>query len=147
MTDSIKQIEILLVEDNPGDVFLTKHAFSEARISNNISVASDGEQAMDFLYKRGDFEDAKTPDLILLDLNMPKKDGREVLEEVKTNAELLTIPVVILTSSKADKDIAQTYSLHANSYLVKPVDMEEFSDVVNAVENFWFSAALLPKSN
>jgi chemotaxis family two-component system response regulator Rcp1 len=136
---TIKPVEILLVEDNPGDVFLTKNAFSETKIKNNISVAKDGEEAMDYLHKRNGFENAITPDLLLLDINMPKKDGREVLEEIKADEVLRHIPVVIMTSSKAEKDVIKTYDLHANSYIIKPVDLKQFSEAVNAIENFWFS--------
>ncbi|MGB0720277.1 MAG: response regulator [Bdellovibrionales bacterium] len=135
---------ILLVEDNPGDVVLTKHAFNDAKIHNIINVAQDGEEALDYLFKRNGHEDASTPDLILMDLNMPKKDGREVLEEIKRDERLMLIPVVILTSSEAEQDILETYGLHANSYITKPVDLSKFSHIVSVVENFWFSVVVLP---
>lgn len=139
-----KQIAILLIEDNPGDVILTREAFSEAKINNNLCVAKDGEEALQFLKKEGEFSDAITPDLILLDLNLPKMDGREVLVAIKGDPKLRRIPVVVLTSSKAEKDILQTYDLHANSYIVKPVSLEKFVEVVNAIESFWFSVVVLP---
>lgn len=142
--EQVRQIEILLVEDNPGDVLLTKEAFSEAKIWNNIHVARDGEEALDYLYNEGEFADAVRPDLILLDLNLPKIDGREVLDKVKSHDILKRIPVVVLTSSKAEQDVIKTYDLHANSYVLKPLDLDQFVKVVNAVENFWFSVVTLP---
>ena len=142
--DNIKPVDILLVDDNKGDVLLTKSAFEDAKIKNIINVAYDGEEALRYLKKEDEFADATTPDLILLDLNMPKKDGHEVLEEIKQDDHLRRIPVVILTSSKAERDIVKTYNLHANSYLVKPVDLMQFADVVNAIEGFWFSVVTLP---
>ncbi|MFK8068471.1 MAG: response regulator [Gammaproteobacteria bacterium] len=140
-----KFAEILLVEDNPGDVLLTREAFSEAKIKNNIHVAADGEEALAFLKRQEGYENVATPDLILLDLNLPKLDGREVLQAIKRDENLRRIPVVILTSSKAEQDVLKTYDLHANSYLVKPVDLEKFVEVVNAIENFWFSVVVLPE--
>ncbi len=137
-------VEILLVEDNPGDVLLTKEAFSEGRMKNNITVASDGEQAMEILRKEGIYSDAVVPDIILLDLNLPKKDGREVLAEIKGDDELRRIPTLILSSSMAERDIKDTYDLHANSYMVKPHDLDIFADVVNAVEDYWFTSVILP---
>lgn len=145
MTDSeLRPVEILLVEDNEGDVFLTKQMFSKSVISHNISVAMDGEEALDFLYKRDGHESATRPDLVLLDLNMPKKDGREVLQEIKQDEDLRSIPVVVITSSNDDKDVAGSYSLHANSYLVKPVDLDGFTNIVKSIEDYWFSAVTLP---
>lgn len=141
---SAHPLEILLVDDNLGDVVLTKHAFADAKIKNSISVAKDGEEAMEFLYKRGAFKNAPTPDIILLDLNMPKKDGKEVLADIKNDATLRRIPVVIMSSSRAEQDVLKTYDLHANSYLIKPVDIMQFSDIVNAIEGFWFSIVKLP---
>ena len=143
----MKPIEILLVEDNPGDVLLTKEAFNEGKIKNSIHVARDGEEALDFLYKRNGFEDAITPDMILLDLNLPRKDGKEVLEEIKGSEALCSIPVVILTSSSAETDIVRSYKLHANSYVVKPIDLSQFAEIVNAIEDFWFSIVILPSSD
>ncbi|PIR34041.1 MAG: response regulator [Alphaproteobacteria bacterium CG11_big_fil_rev_8_21_14_0_20_44_7] len=140
-----KQVEILLVEDNLGDVELTREAFKQCKITNNISVARDGEEALDFLYKRNGFEDAITPDIIFLDLNIPKKDGKQVLAEIKEDSALKRTPVVILTSSKAERDVVKTYNLHANSYLIKPVNLEKFAEVVEAIGNFWFTVVVLPK--
>lgn len=142
-----KPVEVLLAEDNPGNVLLTKNAFSKAKIKNNISVVQDGEEAMDYLHKRNGFENAATPDLVLLDLNMPKKDGREVLEEIKSDENLRRLPVVIMTSSKAEKDVVKTDDLHANSYLVKPIDLMQFANVVTAIEDFWFSIVISPNIN
>jgi len=138
-------IEILLVEDNPGDVRLTKEALSESKIRNRISVVADGEEAMAFLRQEGKYRDAPRPDLILLDLNMPKKDGREVLAEVKRNPDFKRIPVVILTSSSAEQDIVQSYNLHANAYVTKPVGLEQFVSVVKQIEDFWLEVVKLPR--
>jgi CheY-like chemotaxis protein len=140
-----KPIEILLVEDNKGDIFLTKKAFEKAKILNNIHVAMDGEQALTMLKKEGEYEDLPTPDIVLLDINLPKKSGVEVLEDMKKQERLKRIPVVILTSSQAERDIVKTYDLHANSYIVKPISLENFKDVVSAIEDFWFSVVVLPK--
>lgn len=139
-------IHIMLVEDNEGDIFLTKKAFEKAKILNTVSVASNGEIALDMLYKRNGHEDAQTPDLIFLDINLPKIDGRQVLAELKGDETLRRIPVVILTSSEAEQDVLQSYDLHANSYVVKPVDMSKFQDIVNAMENFWVKIVKLPPS-
>jgi CheY-like chemotaxis protein len=148
MTESgARLIEILLIEDNPGDVILTQEAFKSANIGNNIEVVVDGEQALDYLHKRGSYAEAKTPDIILLDLNIPKKDGREVLEEIKQDQHLRRIPIVILTSSKAENDVAVSYGLHANCYMVKPPSLESFRDIVGAIENFWFSIVVLPSES
>lgn len=140
-----RPIEILLVEDNPGDVRLTKEALSESKVRNRISVASDGVEAMAFLRREGRYKDAPRPDIILLDLNMPRKDGREVLAEVKQAPDLKRIPVVVLTSSAAEQDIVRTYDLHANAFITKPVGFEEFVSVVKEVEDFWFTVVKLPK--
>jgi len=139
-----KPIEILLVEDNEGDIILTNEAFKTCKIANIMHVARDGEQAMEFLNREGEHANATTPDLILLDLNLPKKDGKQVLKEIKENDNLKTIPVVILTSSKSEQDIVKSYGLHANSYIVKPVDLEKFIEIVDAIENFWFTVVVLP---
>jgi two-component system, chemotaxis family, response regulator Rcp1 len=139
-----KMIEILLVEDNPGDVRLTKEAMKEGKIVNRIHVACDGVEALDFLYRRGEFAEAPKPDLILLDLNLPRKDGREVLAEIKQDPRLKSIPVVILTTSEAEQDIVKTYELHANCYLTKPVDLEQFILVSKMIKDFWFSLVKLP---
>jgi CheY-like chemotaxis protein len=139
-------IEILLVEDNEGDVGLVEEVFEDARIRNIIHVAEDGEEAMQFLNKEKKFVNAPTPDLILLDLNLPGKDGREVLEEIKTNNKLKSIPVVVLTTSKAEEDIIKSYDLHANSYITKPVDFDQFIKVVKSIEDFWLEVVKLPYS-
>jgi len=139
-----KPIEILLVEDNPGDVRLTKEALKESKIINNLHVVMDGEEAMKYLLKQGEYKENPKPDIILLDLNLPKKNGREVLAEIKEKKELRYIPVVILTSSEADEDIVKTYELHANCYITKPVDLDQFSKVVKAIGDFWFSIVKLP---
>jgi two-component system, chemotaxis family, response regulator Rcp1 len=137
-------IEILLVEDNPGDVRLTIEALKEGKVANEINVAVDGIEALAFLRREGKYENAPKPDLILLDLNLPKKNGREVLAEIKMNSHLKCIPVVILTSSQAEKDIVATYNLHANCYITKPVDFDQFIKVVKSIENFWFKVVKLP---
>lgn len=139
-----KPIEIMLVEDNPGDVFLTKKAFKTAKITNQLMVAEDGEIAMAMLRKEGKYKDTVTPDLILLDLNLPGKDGREVLEEIKEDEELRRIPVIILTSSHAEKDILESYNMHANSYVIKPLDFSKFTEIVKSIEDFWFTTVILP---
>lgn len=144
MTENMKIAEILLVEDNDGDVFLTKKAFEKARIANEIHVAPDGEVAMDMLRQENGYEDMQCPDLVLLDINMPKKDGKEVLAEMKEDEALRRIPVVVLTSSEAEKDIVSSYDLQASSYIVKPVSAANFHKIVSAIEDFWFSVVVLP---
>jgi len=137
-------IEILLVEDNPGDVRLTMEAWKEGKIRNHLHVAEDGVEALSFLRKEGKHAQAARPDLILLDLNLPRKDGREVLAEIKEDPGLKHIPVVILTTSKAEQDILKTYDLHANCYITKPLDMDQFIRVVRSIEDFWLSIVTLP---
>jgi CheY-like chemotaxis protein len=137
-------VEILLVEDNPGDSDLIIEFLDETRVTNHVSVARDGEEAMDFLRRRGRFAGAARPDLILLDLNLPRKDGREVLAEIKADPQLASIPVVVLTSSNAESDIAKSYSLKANCYVIKPVDLGQFMAVVKSIENFWLTVVRLP---
>lgn len=137
-------IEILLVEDNPGDVRLTIEALKEGKVANKINVAVDGLEAMAFLRHEGKYKNAPTPDLILLDLNLPKKNGREVLAEIKMDSKLKHIPVVVLTTSQAEKDIIMTYNMHANCYITKPVDFDQFISVVKSIENFWFTVVKLP---
>ncbi len=137
-------IEILLVEDSPGDVLIAREALSEAKLLNNIYVAEDGVEAMDFLNKRGKFANAPTPDLVLLDLNLPRKSGREVLAEIKADQNFKYIPVVVLTTSSAEEDIFKSYNLHANCYVVKPVEFESFVQAVKSIEHFWFSVVTLP---
>jgi chemotaxis family two-component system response regulator Rcp1 len=139
-----KEIEILLVEDSPGDVRLTIEALKEGKVKNRLSVARDGVEALDFLQKREPFANAPTPDMILLDLNLPRKDGREVLREIKSDPNLRRIPVVILTTSSAEEDILRSYDLHVNCYITKPVDMEQFIKVVRSIDDFWFSIVQLP---
>ena len=136
--------EILLVEDNPGDVRLTREALKEGKILNHVSVVGDGVEALAFLRREDKYANAVRPDLILLDLNLPKKDGREVLAEIKADAGLKKIPVVILTTSAAEQDILKTYDLHANCYIIKPVDLEQFIKIVQLIEDFWFTIARLP---
>jgi two-component system, chemotaxis family, response regulator Rcp1 len=140
-----RPIEILLVEDNVLDVKLTREALKEGKISNNLHVARDGEEALNFLFRRGDFADAIRPDIVLLDLNLPRVDGREVLAKVKADPGLRPIPVVVLTTSKADQDIVKSYDLNVNCYITKPVDMSQFVDVVRAIDRFWFSVVTLPQ--
>lgn len=139
-----KQVEILLVEDNPGDVGLTMEALKEGKLLNHVSVAEDGVEALAFLHQEGKYAGRPRPDLILLDLNLPKKDGREVLAEIKEDPELRHIPVVVLTTSTAEHDVLKTYDLHANCYINKPVDFEQFLEVVKSVGDFWFSVVILP---
>jgi chemotaxis family two-component system response regulator Rcp1 len=142
--ESGKPIEILLIEDNPGDIRLTQEALKEGKIRNDFFVVRDGVEALDFLFKRGQYKDAPRPDIILLDLNLPKKDGREVLEVIKADEKLRQIPVVILTTSKAEEDILRTYNLHANCFITKPVELEEFMHVVKTIEDFWLTVVRLP---
>ena len=137
-------IEILLVEDNPGDVELTREALKEAKVLNNLHVFINGEAAMAFLRRGGEYRDVPRPDVILLDLNLPKKDGREVLAEVKQDEDFRRIPVVVVTTSQAEQDIIKTYDLHANCYVTKPVDLDQFISVVRSIENFWLTVVKLP---
>lgn len=137
-------VDILLVEDNPGDIRLTQEALKEYKVKVNLHVVMDGEEALDYLHKRGKYIGASTPDLVLLDLNLPKKDGREVLAEVKQDPVLRTIPIVVLTISKADRDILEAYHLQANCYITKPLDFNKFIDVVKQLESFWFGIVKLP---
>jgi len=147
MAENISRpIEILLVEDNPGDVRLTREALKDAKVLNNLHVADDGFVALAILKRQGEYKNAIRPDLILLDLNLPKKDGREVLGEIKADPGLRQIPVVILTTSKAEEDILKTYDLHANCYITKPVDLEKFIEVISAIEDFWLSIVKLPRN-
>ena len=140
----MRAIEILLVEDNPGDVRLTKEALRDGRVRNHISVAKDGVQALSFLRRDAGYEDAPTPDLILLDLNLPRKSGREVLKEIKSDPNLKAIPIVVLTTSSADQDVLHSYDLHANCYITKPVDFDQFITVVRSIEGFWLTVVKLP---
>ncbi len=137
-------IQVLLVEDNPGDVRLTKEALKEGKLLNQLTVVGDGVEALSFLRKEGIYADALQPELILLDLNLPKKDGREVLAEIKADPNLRRIPVVVLTTSSSEEDILKIYDLHANCYITKPVDLEQFMGVVKSIEDFWVSVVKLP---
>jgi CheY-like chemotaxis protein len=139
-----RPVEILLVEDNAGDVRLTREALREHKLNNNLSVVRDGVDAMTFLRREGMYAQAPRPDLILLDLNLPRKDGREVLSEIKTDEDLKRIPVVILTTSKAEEDVVRAYDLHANCYITKPVNLDRFLEVVQAIEEFWLAIVKLP---
>ena len=137
-------LEVLLIEDNPGDVRLTEEAFKEASIVCNLHVTMDGVDAMDFLCNRGRFEEAPQPDFILLDLNLPRKDGRQVLKEIKGHPSLRHIPVVILSTSQSEEDIFQSYNLQANCYISKPVDIDRFIEIIKSIKRFWFDIAILP---
>jgi CheY-like chemotaxis protein len=139
-----RPVEILLVEDSPSDTELTIEALREAKIRNNLSIAEDGVEALDFLRRKGKHANAPRPDLIMLDLNLPRKDGREVLAEIKSDAGLKTIPVVVMTTSRAEQDVAQAYKHHANCYITKPVDFDKFLDVVRSIETFWLMVVTLP---
>ena len=141
---NFRAIEILLVEDSPSDANLTIREFSKAKIANNLHWVEDGETAMNYLRHQGEFTDAPRPDLILLDLNLPGMDGREVLEEVKSDTDFKRIPVVILTTSNDDKDVLRSYNLNANCYVTKPIDIEQFINVVQLIKDFWLAAVLLP---
>lgn len=138
------QVEVLMVEDNPGDVLLTQEAMKNSKVLINLNVVEDGVAALDYLHCRGKYEEARRPDLILLDLNLPKKDGREVLAEIKADSDLGLIPVVVLTTSLSDEDVLKTYGLHANCYMPKPVDFDLFRKVVRGIEDFWFTLVKLP---
>jgi two-component system, chemotaxis family, response regulator Rcp1 len=139
-------IEILLVEDNPGDVELTREALDVSKVANRLHVVNDGADAIDFLFRRGRFADVPQPDIILLDLNLPNKDGRQVLSEIKADAGLAQIPIVVLTTSQADEDILRAYQLHANCYITKPIDFNQFVRIVSAIEEFWLSVVKLPRN-
>ena len=144
MPRNLHKTEILLVEDNPGDARLAVEALKDGNIANHLTVVEDGTSALQFLRGEGKYGQAKRPDLVLLDLNLPGKDGREVLREMKADAHLRRIPVVILTTSSAENDVLKSYDLHANCYIVKPVDLPQFVEVVRGIENFWFSIVKLP---
>lgn len=139
-----RQIEVLLVEDDPGDVLMTKEAFEDYKVKNQLHVVNDGAEAMAFLRGEGEYADAPRPDLVLLDLNLPRMDGREVLQAIKSDAELASIPVVVLTTSEAEEDVLRSYSLHANAYVTKPVDFERFIEVVRQIDDFFVSVVRLP---
>lgn len=141
----ISEIHILLVEDNEGDIVLTLEALKEAKLRNHISVVRDGEEALEFLYKKGRFSGEQSPQLILLDINLPKMNGKEVLSVIKNDNDLKKIPVVILTTSSSESDILEAYNNHANCYITKPVDLDKFLDVIHTIEGFWISIVQLPK--
>lgn len=144
MSNSPKLAEILLVEDNEGDIELTREAFEDAKFRNNLNVVVDGDKALDYLYKRNGYEGVTTPDIILLDLNLPGTDGRQVLDNIKNSEQLKRIPTIVLTSSEADTDIVESYNLHANCYIVKPVNARKFMEIVKHIENFWIDIVFLP---
>lgn len=144
MIDNNRPVEILLVEDNPGDERLTREALKEGKVYNNLHWVKDGVEAMAFLKREGKYREVPRPDIVLLDLNLPKKDGREVLQEIKTDPDLKRIPVVVLTTSKAEEDVMKTYNLHANCYVTKPVDLEKFIVVVRSIDVFWLTIVTLP---
>lgn len=137
-------VEILMVEDNPGDARLAVEALKESKVANSLNVVEDGDQALDYLYRRGNYADCLRPDVIFLDLNLPKKSGHEVLEEIKADENLRQIPVVILSSSEAERDIQRSYDLHANCFVTKPVDLEQFLGVIKMIEGFWLTIVKLP---
>ena len=141
------EIEILLVEDNEGDIRLAKEALATSQINNRLSIVRDGVEALEFLLKKGDYEKAATPDLILLDLNLPKMDGRQLLRKIKTDKVLKKIPTVVLTTSSSEEDIIDAYTNHANSFITKPINWEQFIEVVKSIEDFWLSIAKLPGKN
>lgn len=141
-----RPVEFLLAEDNPGDVRLTREALRESNIESNLYVAKDGVEAMDFLLRRGEHANAPTPDIMLLDLNLPKMDGRQVLEAIKSNPDLRRIPVAVMTSSEAEQDVLRAYDLHANCYVCKPVDLDQFVQVIQSLEKFWLTVVKLPSS-
>ena len=147
MKMSAKPLEILLVEDNKGDIGLITEFFSDAKVVINLHIAEDGEEAIHFLCDKDKFLGSPLPDIIILDLNLPKKDGREVLREIKENNDLKNIPVIILTTSNAEKDILRVYELHANAYIVKPIDFDEFMAAIKSIEDFWFKTVTLPPKN
>jgi two-component system, chemotaxis family, response regulator Rcp1 len=142
--NALTPVEILLVEDSPTDALLAREALDYAKVCNRLHVVTDGVSALAFLRGEGPYADAPRPDLVLLDLNLPKKDGRAVLREIKSDARLKIIPVVVLTTSSAEADVLESYGLHANCYIVKPVDFEKFADVIRTLENFWFALVTLP---
>ncbi len=147
MNDNVAPIKILLVEDNPGDARLAKEALKDGRVCNNLYHVTDGIEAMAFVRQEGEYSTAPRPDLILLDLNLPRKDGREVLSEIKEDPELRLVPVVVMTTSAAERDLIKSYDLHANAYIVKPMDLDQFIQVVRAIESFWFTVVKLPQRN
>lgn len=144
MTDPVEPVVVLLIEDDPEDEWMTREAFAEHKITNNMYVVRDGEQALQFLYRRGAYADMPRPDLILLDLNLPRIDGRQVLAHIKSDPELSVVPVVILTSSAAEEDLLRSYRLHANAYITKPVDFPQFAEVIRKIDSFFLRVVRLP---
>ncbi|MFD5203094.1 response regulator [Streptomyces sp. NPDC058375] len=144
MNTPAQPIEVLLVEDDPGDELMTREAFEDNKIRNTLHVVRDGQEALDFLYRRGEYTEAPRPDLVLLDLNLPKYDGRQVLEQIKADPELSLIPVVVLTTSSAEEDILRSYKLHANAYVTKPVDLDQFIAAVRQIDEFFVTVVRLP---
>lgn len=144
MTPAGRAIDVLLVEDDPGDELITREAFEHNKLKNRLHVARDGEQGLNYLYRRGEYRDAPRPDLILLDLNLPKYDGRQLLEKIKSDPELSCIPVVVLTTSSAEEDILRSYELHANAYVTKPVDLDQFMSAVRQIDEFFLQVVRLP---
>lgn len=144
MNTPVQPIEVLLVEDDPGDELMTREAFADNKIRNTLHAVRDGQEALDFLYRRGDHIDAPRPDLILLDLNLPRYDGRQVLEKIKSDPDLALIPVVVLTTSSAEEDILRSYKLHANAYVTKPVDLDQFISAVRQIDEFFVTVVRLP---
>ncbi|ASF08519.1 MULTISPECIES: response regulator [Nocardia] len=147
MTDPGQPIDILLIEDDPGDELMTREAFEDNKIGNTLHVAHDGQEALDFLYRQGEHADAPLPDLILLDLNLPKYDGRQVLERIKADPDLAHIPVVVLTTSAAEEDILRSYKLHANAYVTKPVDLDQFVAAIKHIDDFFVQVVRLPRQS
>ncbi|MBB2990277.1 CheY-like chemotaxis protein [Mycolicibacterium iranicum] len=144
MTASTRSIDVLLVEDDAGDELITREAFEQNKIANNLHVARDGQEGLDFLYRRGEYAQAPRPDLVLLDLNLPKYDGRQLLEQIKSDPQLCDIPVVVLTTSSAEEDILRSYKLHANAYVTKPVDLDQFMSAVRQIDEFFVQVVRLP---
>jgi CheY-like chemotaxis protein len=144
MTPAGRAIDILLIEDDPGDELITREAFEHNKLKNRLHVAHDGEEGLNYLYRRAGFEDAPRPDLILLDLNLPKYDGRQLLEKIKSDPDLCRIPVVVLTTSSAEEDVLRSYKLHANAYVTKPVDLDQFINAVRQIDEFFIQVVKLP---
>jgi CheY-like chemotaxis protein len=146
MTPTLRAIDILLIEDDPGDVLIMREAFQHNKINNTVNVTHDGQEGLDYLYRRGAHRDAARPDLILLDLNLPKYDGRQLLEKIKSDPDLHHIPIVVLTTSSAEEDILRSYQLHANAYVTKPVDVDQFMNAVRQIDEFFVQVVRLPRS-
>jgi CheY-like chemotaxis protein len=145
MTSEDRPVVVLLIEDDPGDELITREAFEHNKINNTLNVVRDGEEGLDYLYRRGAHQDAQRPDLILLDLNLPKYDGRQLLEKIKSDPDLCHIPIVVLTTSRAEEDILRSYKLHANAYVTKPVDLDQFMNAVRQIDEFFVQVVRLPQ--